>query len=264
MKPQILVASLTVLSVPVATRASTLAVNFVNNAADAVSGGPQDQAGFTALVVANASGAGGTVLNAGTVGGVTVSLQNVDTNGGNNRIRSIDRGETRVYNGVYSNLSVGWVGNEDGGDFFLLTLSGVTAGPHNWTSYHIDNGTGASGNGNQNGMMTIQVSVDGGANYSAVATNYEILDAELSLGESAVPSDPANFTFSTTFTANGTDDVVFRFLNTAVGFTPTAADPGQDFTVINGFEVSPVPEPSSCFVTAGAAVCLMARRRRRN
>lgn len=238
--------------------ASSLAVNFVNNATDAAAGGSQDQAGFEEIVVANAAGPGGIEVNAGTVGGVSIILQNVDVAAtGNNRIRSVDRGDARRYTGTFSNLSVGWIGNEDGAataggaDQFLVKLRSVTAGPHLWTSYHIDNGTdgvnGTSG-GNQSGQMLIELSVDGGANYSTVASNYQILDAEVSFDEIAgqVPSDsPVNFTFTTAFVANGTDDVVFRFTNNAIGFNTTILDASQDFTLLNGFEVAEIPEPST-------------------
>lgn len=248
------------LLLPATSAASTLAVNFVNAAGDAA----QAQPGFTDLLVANLSGAGGSVLNAGSVGGVSISLQNVDVIGANNRIRSIDRGDNRVYQGIYSNLSVGWIGNEDGGDQLLLTLSGLTAGAHSWTSYHIDNGTGLVGNGNQNGKMRIELSLDGGTNFSIVATDYEILDAEASIGESAQPSDPANFTFTTPFVSDGVNNVVFRFTNTSVGGSATlAADAGQDFTVVNGFEVSEVavPEPGSVALLATLGLAAFVRRR---
>ncbi len=242
-----------------------LAVNFVNSLDDTF----QDQDGFTELAVVNnaANGTGAEVL-AGTVDGVDVILQNVSGGGTLDRIRSVDRGDDRIYNGVLSNLSVGWVGNEEQSDQFLVKLRGVGAGRYLWTSYHVDNGNvhativGGS-SGNQSGKMSIELSVDGGATYTMLNPAYQILDTELSIGDTVEPSDPPNFGFTTSFIANGTDDVIFRFINVEIGNSVTLEpDPSQDFTVINGFTLTQIPEPTTLAVAGLAGLGLLAVRRR--
>jgi hypothetical protein len=95
-----------------------------------------------------------------------------------------------------------------------------------------------------------------------VSSSYEILDSELGFGDVAEPSD-VNFTFSTSFVADGTSDVIFRFTNIQLGNNGTVPDPAQDFTVINGFAVVAVPEPSMVALVGAmlTGVALIRRRR---
>jgi hypothetical protein len=239
--------------------ASTLAVNFVNNRFDTF----QQQPGFESFYVPNNIGtmesASPNIL-AGTSGGVSVYVRS-DQHG---PIRSIDRGNVRVYDGQLSNLSISWIGNGHRAGRFSIRLRGVTAGLHHWTSYHVDNGTGLMRNGDQNGLMRIELSLDGGDSYQILDPAYRILDAEYDPIQTLQPADPPNFLFHTSFVANGTHDVVFRFDNVGSGPDFRGQYPvGADFTVINGFRLVGVPEPSALALIALACGPLLAGRANR-
>jgi MYXO-CTERM domain-containing protein len=222
--------------------------------------GSTAEPGFTLLASANSTGTPAVSLPLGTVGGVSVV---VTTGGGaNNRFRSVNRGVSAPYSGAFDGLTESWIGTEQGTgtadppSALTIILNGVDPGPHLWTSYHFDNGTGVSGNGNQSGRMTIEYSVDSGASFTVAATDFQIQDNE---GIATVAILP----FTTTFTAVAGQTVQFRFTNTALGLNAASAvDPAQDFTVVNGFSVTPVPEPSALWA---GLLCLggIALRRRR-
>jgi hypothetical protein len=231
---------------PCSAMASTLAVNFVNSPTDTF----QRQPGFESFYIPNGFPAN-IEAYAGTSGGVSVYVLS-----DSGPVRSIDRGNVRVYRGELSNLSISWIGNGHNAGNFYITLRGVSAGLHHWTSYHVDNGTGLMMNGDQNGLMSIELSLDGGQSYQMLDPAYRILDAEIDPIQTLQPYDPPNFLFHTSFVANGSDDVVFRFNNVARGPDLYGQYPiGSDFTVINGFRLTGVPEPSSMLLLIlGAAL----------
>ncbi len=222
--------------------------------------GSSAEAGFTLLASANSTGTPAVSLPLGTVGGVSVT---VATGGGaNNRYRSVNRGVSTAYSAAFDSLTESWIGTEQGSgtadppSALTIILAGVDPGPHVWTSWHFDNGTGLSGNGNQSGRMTIEYSVDSGASFTVAATDFQIQDNE---GTATSTINP----FSTAFTALAGQTVQFRFTNTALGLNATnTVDPAQDFTVVNGFSVAPVPEPSGPVLALVATGLALLRRRR--
>ena len=229
---------------------TTLAINLGPATSDA-------EAGFTLLDSINtAGGAAAYSVTLGTSNGVTI----VASTGGSltdNRYRSIDRGDSTAYEGALDQLTESWVGTQTQGSALTFSLTGVDAGEHVWTSYHFDNGTGASGNGNQNGQMLIELSVDSGASFSTLATNFQIQDNEGTVTSTIAP-------FSANFTAVAGQSVQFRFTNSALGTLASGAiDAGQDFTVINGFTVAPavIPEPSTALLGLLGGLGLLRRRR---
>jgi hypothetical protein len=212
------------------------------------------------------------VFGTSTVGGVTITATSATVGGGaiaDNRIRALNRFPTPPpnpeYTGPLSLLTTSWIGTQrgflaaDGVDSrassLTISLSGVTAGLHTWTSYHLDNGLPATaGNGNQSGQLRIEFSNDSGVTFTTLASAFQIADTE-ALG---VPPD-AN-PFSHTFTSVAGQDVRFRFTNVAPGLLASGSvDVGQDFVVINGFNL--IPEPSSALLGLIGALGLLRRRR---
>src|SRR5690606_29219221 len=96
---------------------------------------------------------------------------------------------------------------------------------------------------------------------------YRILDAEFDTIPTMPPRDPPNFLFHTSFEANGTDDVVFRFRNVARGPNQQGQYPvGADFTVINAFRLTGpatrIPEPSTIALAVLTCLGLCGKRSR--
>lgn len=229
--------------------ASTLSVNLGPETSDA-------EAGFDLLQSSNSTGTAAVSLPLGSVGGVSV-LVSTGGSATDNRFRSVDRGDSTAYSGPFDQLTEGWIGTQTFGSALTISLTGVDAGTHTWTSYHFDNGTGLSGSGNQNAQMLIELSVDGGTTFSTLETNFQIQDNEGTATSTIVP-------FSTDFTAVAGQDVQVRFTASALGTLASGAtDVGQDFTVINGFSIEPsvIPEPSSALLGLLAGLGLLRRRR---
>ncbi len=231
----------------VLTTLSTLAINLGPTTSPTEVG--YDLAGYN-----GSTGTAAVSVPLGTFGGVTISAT---TGGGtDNRFRSIDRATSTAYSGPLDILTQTWFGTQQPVSALTIILSGVDAGLHNWTSDHFDNGSGASGNGNQNGKMEIALSVDSGTTFTVINPSFQIQDNEGTVTSTIVP-------FSTNFTAVAGQSVQVRFINVALGTLASGAtDPGQDFTLINGFNVTPVPEPSAALFAAIGLVGVALRRRR--
>jgi hypothetical protein len=210
------------------------------------------------------------------VGGVTITATSATVGGGaiaDNRLRAFTRQLTAGdFTGPLGILTAGFIGTQRGflaadatdlvnnpsglsrASSLIVGLSGVTAGDHTWTSYHLDNGIGAAGN--QSGQMRIEFSNNAGATFTTLATNFQVTDSE------AVGTPLNANPFTHTFTATGAD-ILFRFTNVALGSNAAGAPASaEDFTVINGFNLVPVPEPSSALLGLVGALTLLRRRRR--
>jgi hypothetical protein len=147
---------------------------------------------------------------------------------------------SRSWWGVQGPTSVGQAG-------LLLQISGsdLGSGQFDWTSWHVDHD-------DQTGDMLVELSVDGGATYSTASASFDIVDGR---DEDFFAGAPNPLTFS--FVSNGSDDIIVRYSN-----LETASR--RNYVVVNGFEVSAVPEPGTLvlFGIALAAISLTRLRRR--
>ena len=117
-----------------------------------------------------------------------------------------------------------WDGTTGTPTYMTLALSGLDVGSYNWTSYHHDTE-------NVHGFFRVELSLDGGASFTQLDDGY--FSDSTSGGNENPASTTAGFpgpqvgpdantllsTYSTAFSADGVNDVVFRFApyaNTAV------------------------------------------------
>lgn len=206
------------------------------------SDGPAE-AGFTPWVTADRSMPGPLV-----VGAVTLSMVDSINDGTPGEVRSINRSAT--YAGPLASLTQTWWGVRLGastpGGFLTFDIDGLAAGDYAFTGWHHDQS-------NQTGVMDIELSTDGGSNFSLLGDDFDIVDNAVD-GNAGAPNP---FTFS--FTATGSDSVQVRFTNDDGGSSST------DFAVINGFSIAmapAIPEPTT-MVLGLAGLTLLGMRRRR-
>lgn len=161
--------------------------------------------------------------------------------------------DTRASNGGNGN----WDGTTGTPTCMTLTLSGLNAGSYDWKSYHHDTE-------NVHGYFRVEISVDGSGSFTQLADGYMSDGTTGGNPDSALGGFPgpqagpdANTlisTYTTSFIADGANDVVFRFApyaNTAVH---------RQIWGMNGFVL--VPEPSTIALLMGAAFLRMGRPRR--
>jgi hypothetical protein len=132
-----------------------------------------------------------------------------------------------------------------------LALGGLAAGDYDWTSFHHDTE-------HVYGPFAVWLSTDGGANFTQLADG---LMTDSTPGGSpdsgAVVGGPDAYslasTYRTSFTANGTDDVVMRF----APYSGEAVH--RQIWGMNGVEI--VPEPTTIALLGLGALALIRRRR---
>ncbi len=244
-------------------------------------GGPHPQAGYQAYNAGHEVPAD-FVTQSYSALGTTVSITPAWPNTTDNRVQQmIDRGagndanwdnaagdldlvtdflgiDTRTGNGGNGD----WDGTAGTPTYMTLTLSGLSAGPYDWKSYHHDTE-------HVHGDFRVELSVDGGTSFSQLADGYMSDSTEAGNPDSALDGFPgpqvgpdANSLMSTyamSFTADGASDVVLRFApysNTAVH---------RQIWGINGFALQQIPEPSTMILALTGAlfgvVALLRRRR---
>lgn len=159
--------------------------------------------------------------------------------------------DTRTGSGGKGN----WDGTRGTPTYMTITLSGLSAGTYEWTSYHHDTE-------HVHGDFRVELSVDG-------ATFAQLADGYMSDGSAGGKPDSTSggfpgpqtgpdahtliSTYTTSFNADGAHDVVFRF-------APYAnTDVHRQIWGMNGFVVT--PEPSSLALLMGAALLGVRRRR---
>jgi hypothetical protein len=243
-------------------------------------GGPNNQAGYQAYDAGHEVAAD-FVTQSYSAFGTTVGVTPAWPNTTDNRVQQmIDRGagndanwnnaagdidlvtdflgiDTRTGNGGNGD----WDGTTGTPTYMTLTLSGLSAAPYDWRSFHHDTE-------HVHGDFRVELSVDGGASFAQLTDGLMTDSSPGGNPDSSgfVPPGPWTgpdadllpSTYGTSFTANGVDDVVFRFApysNTAVH---------RQIWGINGFELVQVPEPSTVLLgLVSAAFCTVALRRRR-
>ena len=156
--------------------------------------------------------------------------------------------DTRTGNGGNGN----WDGTVGTPTYMTLTLSGLSAVEYQWTSFHHDTE-------NVHGPFAVWLSTDGGATFAQLADGFMTDGTEGGSPESVEREHgpeahllPSNY--RTTFTANGVDDVVFRF-------APYSDPAGVHRQIwgMNGFAL--VPEPATIALLGLGALALRRRRR---
>lgn len=277
MKPTTIVATLTA-GLLTGSASAALSIDFNTNA----NAGTNNEAGYQSYAADHEVSASFTTQNFNTTfanqGPATVSLTPAFPGTTANTVRQmIDRGNA-TWIGEKNNLLRDWIGvdarTSNGGNgtwdgstgtptYITLTLTGLPADVYSMTSYHHDVE-------NMNSFFTVEVSVDGGANYSAPMNGR--MTNSLGTGtpaENVVPAgtapnvaggDPADLTSTMTygFTADGTNDVVLRYTPLPPGDTTPVH---QMFFGMNGFELDQVPEPSAGILGLVGFACLLRRRR---
>ncbi|NQU26173.1 MAG: PEP-CTERM sorting domain-containing protein [Candidatus Nealsonbacteria bacterium] len=256
--------------------AETLRIDFNSTSQD---GGPHNQAGYQAYDAAHEVAADFVTQNYAAFG-TTVSLTPAWPNTTDNRVmQSIDRGagndvnwddtagdlnlvtdflgtDTRTGNGGNGD----WDGTIGTPTYMTLTLGGLEAMEYDWTSFHADTE-------NVHGYFSVELSTDGGVNFTQLADGYMSDASPGGNPDSTIAPYPGLVigpdvttvmsTYNTSFTANGTDDVVLRFApysNTQVH---------RQIWGISGFELAEVPEPSTIVLLLVGAVAIVVARRRR-
>ncbi|MGC6583208.1 MAG: PEP-CTERM sorting domain-containing protein [Akkermansiaceae bacterium] len=159
--------------------------------------------------------------------------------------------------GIDTRTANGGNGNYDGSTgtvtHMTFTLSGLPAGTYQYVSFQHDVE-------NVWADFTVEVSTDGGSNFGPLGNG-----SMTSTSTGGNPDNPNDITtgdalglsstYATSFTADGTNDVVVRYgvlADTQVH---------RQILAVNGFQLSQVPEPSSAALSFLAAGMLLRRRR---
>ncbi len=168
--------------------------------------------------------------------------------------------DTRTGNGGNGN----WDGTTGTPTYMTLALGGLPAGTYDWTSFHHDTE-------HVHGNFQVELSTDGGASYIKLADGYMSDGTEVgtpdsiadggqtilvtNLGEMAAEGS----VYMTSFTADGTNDVVFRF----APYSGALGDAVHNqLWGINGFQL--VPEPATGVLFGLGGLLMLALRRRRS
>jgi hypothetical protein len=271
---------LAVVAVMMVSSASATIVLKVDFNSNQDGGGDSTTAGDPSLSVANHNQAGWSSYHANhevaaefstaNYGGITVTPAWPNTT--DNRVQqSIDRGTGNDSNWNDAagdlNLVTDWIGIDtrtgNGGNgnwdgitgtptYMSLTLGGLAAGVYDWTSFHHDTE-------HCHGPFAVWLSTDSGATFTQLADGLMTDSTPGGTPDSgATVSGPDAYTlastYRTSFTANGTDDVVLRF-------EPYSDEAGVHRQIwgMNGFEL--VPEPATIALLGLGALALRRRRR---
>ncbi len=156
--------------------------------------------------------------------------------------------DTRTSNGGNGD----WDGTTGTPTYMTLTIGGLAAGDYGWTSFHHDTE-------NVFGPFAVWLSVDGGATFAQLADG---LMTDGSAGGSpdsgATVSGPDPYalpsTYTTSFTANGTDDIVLRFAPYS-----DAAGVHRQIWGMNGFVLT--PEPATMMLLGLGGLGLLRKRK---
>lgn len=156
--------------------------------------------------------------------------------------------DTRTGNGGNGN----WDGTVGTPTYMTLTLGGLAAGTYEWTSFHHDTE-------HVHGPFAVWLSTDGGGTFVQLADGLMTDSSPGGTPDSgAIEGGPDAYllpsTYRTSFTANGTDDVVLRFAPYS-----DAAGVHRQIWGMNGLEI--VPEPATIALLSLGSLALIRRRR---
>ena len=184
------------------------------------------------------------------VGGFDASWTDTDLN----LVTDFIGTDTRIGNGGNGD----WDGTTGTPTYFTLSLSNLPAGDHQWVSFHHDTE-------HVHGTFAVWLSVDGGTTFNQLADGVMTDGTDGGVPDSGVGTEVGDFAgmtaagsiYNTSFTANGTDDVVIRFAPYSGGGVH------RQIWGINGFQVSaaPIPEPSTSLLGL-IGLAFLARRKR--
>lgn len=260
-----------------AGNAQSLFIDFNSTTQD---GGPHNNAGYQPYDAGHEV-AEDFVTKEYTAFGTTVGVTPAWPNTTDNRVQQmIDRGAANDDNWMDSDIDLitDWLGSDtrtgNGGNgnwdgttgtptYMTLTLSGLPANSYNWTSFHHDTE-------NVHTNFATWISTDGGATFSQLADGYMSNsttggDPDASAdGSPGLVSDfdgmaTVGSIYTTTFAADGTNDVVFQYAPYS-GVLGNAVH--NQLWGINGAQLAAVPEPGSCVLLV-IGMCAVLRRRRR-
>lgn len=276
-----LVALLVLLLVAGSASAAALKIDFNSTNQD---GGPHNQPGWQAYDAGHEVAAD-FITRSYAAFGTTVLVTPAWPNTTNNKVQQmIDRGagfdgnwnnaagdldlvtdfigtDTRTGNGGNGN----WDGTTGVPTYMTVQLGGLPAGDYVWTSFHQDTE-------HCHGTFEVSLSEDGGVNFTQLpdglmtdSTAGGNPDSALD-GSYGIVTGPDAYslasTYITSFTANGTDDVVLRFAPYSGVLLNESGAPAVHNQIwgMNGFVVTPEPTTILLLGLGGFAVA----RRRRN
>jgi hypothetical protein len=281
---KILLVLLTFTAIVGTASASVLMIDFNSTSQD---GGPHPQTGFQSYDAGHEV-ASDFVTMSYSAFGTTVDVTPAWPNTTDNRVQQmIDRGSAFDANwnnaagdidlvtdwlGIDTRTGNGGNGNWDGAligtpTYMTLTLGGLAAGSYNWTSFHHDTE-------HVHTFFQIELSIDAGTSFTNLGQDFYMSDGtdsgnpdSAADGSGGPRTGPDALTLDSTvnssFTANGTDDVVLRFTPLSGQLGPAPAVHNQLWG-INGFilEQRTVPEPTTILLLGiGLAGLGFARRR---
>jgi hypothetical protein len=167
--------------------------------------------------------------------------------------------DTRTGNGGNGN----WDGTTGTPTYMTLALGGLPAGTYDWLSHHQDTE-------HVHGNFQVELSTDGGTTYTKLADGYMSdgtaggnPDSLLDGGQTMLVTDLTEMAaegsvYTTSFTADGTNDVVFRY----APYTGVLGDAVHNqIWGINGFQLVPEPATGALFGLGGLMMLALRRRR---
>ena len=258
---------LSVLLLVAGSASASLMVDFNSTTQD---GGPHNQAGWQAYDAGHEVPTD-FVTAYYSAFGTTVSVTPTWSNTTDARVQqSIDRGASNDGNWDNSagdlDLVTDWIGTDtrtaNGGNgdwdgttgtptYMELTIGGLPADNYVWTSFHHDTE-------HCHGAFAVWLSTDGGASFAPLADGLMTDSTPGGTPDSLATEDGPDAytlpsTYTTSFAADGTNDVIMRFAPYA------STDTHKRIWGMNGFEL--VPEPTTLLLLGLGGVALLRKRR---